>query len=182
MCNLRTAMFATAASLLLIGSMAWAQSNSTSSINTADRHFMDKAAQANMAEVQLGQLAQRNAESQKVKDFGQRMVTDHTKADDSLKQIAQKDNVTLPSKLSPEDEATSKRLEKLHGEAFDRAYMHDMVADHEHDVAAFRSNEKTIQNTQLKDWVINPLPTLESHLKEAKEIAPSVGVHATAKK
>jgi len=182
MSSLRTSVLATAASLLLFGSMAMAQSNITSSINTADRHFMDKAAEANMAEVQLGQLAEKNAQSQKVKDFGQRRVTDHTKADDALKQVAQKNDVTLPGKLDPQDEATLKRLEKLQGAAFDRAYMHDMVVDHEHDVAAFRRDEKNIKNIELKDWVINTLPTLDSHLTEAKEIAPTVGVHAAAMK
>jgi putative membrane protein len=182
MCNSRTSVLATAASLLLFGYMAWAQSNSASMLNAADRRFMDKAAEANMAEVQLGQLAEQNAQSQRVKDFGQRMVTDHTQADNQLKQIAQKEDVKLPTKLSPQDEATLKRLEKMHGAAFDRAYMQDMVTDHRHDVNEFRRDEKNIQNTALKDWVINTLPTLDSHLNEAERIAPEVGVHPAAVK
>ena len=96
------------------------------------------------------------------------MVTDHTNAENQLKQIAETQDVTLPGKLSQPDQATKDRLEKLHGAAFDKAYMHDMVTDHEHDVADFRGDEKTIKDTQLKDWVINTLPTLDSHLGEAK--------------
>jgi putative membrane protein len=182
MCSSRTSVLATAASLLLFGYMAWAQSNSASMLNAADRRFMDKAAEANMAEVQLGQLAEQNAQSQRVKDFGQRMATDHTQADNQLKQIAQKEDVKLPTKLSPQDEATLKRLEKMHGAAFDRAYMQDMVRDHRHDVNEFRRDEKNIQNTALKDWVINTLPTLDSHLTAAEQIAPEVGVHPAAMK
>ena len=182
MYRLSTRVLATAASVFLLGSMAWAQSNNMAKPDSADRNFMDKAAQANMAEVQLGQLAEQNGQNQDVKDFGKRMVTDHTAANDKLKQIAKKQDVTLPTKLSPADETTKDRLEKLHGEAFDKAYMHDMVRDHEHDVAAFRRDEKNIKDAQLKDWVINTLPTLDSHLTEAKKVAGTVGATTLASK
>ena len=176
MYSLSTRVLAAAASVFLLGSMAWAQSNNMAKPDSADRNFMDKAARANMAEVQLGQLAEQNAQSLEVKDFGKRMVTDHTAAEDQLKQLAEKQDFTLPSKLSPADQTTKNRLEKLHGEAFDKAYMHDMVRDHEHDVAEFRRDEKNIKDAQLKDWVINTLPTLDSHLTEAKKVAGTVGL------
>jgi putative membrane protein len=182
MCSLSARLLATAASVFLLGAMAWAQSNNMAKPDPVDRTFMEKAAQANMAEVQLGQLAEQNAQSQEVKDFGKRMVIDHTEADNQLKQLAEKQNVTLPTNLSAKDRATKNRLEKLHGEAFDRTYMHDMVRDHEHDVAEFRRDEKTIRDTQLKDWVINTLPTLDSHLEEAKKVAGTVGVNMVAAK
>lgn len=180
---LRTRVLACTASVfLLLGVMTYAQSNSTTKPDAADRAFMDTAAHANMAEIQMGQLAEKNAQNQEVKDFGKRMVTDHTAADNGLKQIAQKQDVTLPSSLSANDKATFDRLEKLHGEAFDKAYMQDMVRDHEHDVAAFRRDEKSIKDTQLKDWVINTPPVLDSHLTEAKKVAGTVGADATASK
>jgi putative membrane protein len=182
MSSLSTRVLAAAASVLMFGAMAWAQSNNSTKADSADRSFMDKASQANMAEVQLGQLAEQNAKSQDVKDFGKRMVTDHTNAENQLKQVAEKQDVTLPGKLSPADQATKDRLEKLHGAAFDKAYMHDMVTDHEHDVAEFRRDEKTIKDTQLKDWVINTLPTLDSHLEEAKKVADNVGATTVAAK
>ncbi len=182
MCSLSTRVLAAAASVFLLGAMACAQSNNMAKPDAADRSFMDKASRANMAEVQLGQLAEQNAQSLEVKDFGKRMVTDHTNAENQLKQLAEKQNFTLPSKLSATDQATKNRLEKLHGAAFDKAYMHDMVRDHEHDVAEFRRDEQNIKDTQLKDWVINTLPTLDSHLTEAKKVAGTVGVSTVAAK
>lgn len=183
MCIVRSRTLAAAASVLLFATMAWAgssnpQNNSMAKPTAMDRSFMDKAAQGGMAEVQLGQLAEKNGQSQEVKDFGKRMVTDHSKANDELKQVAGKQDVTLPSKMDATDQATYDRLEKLHGAEFDQAYMHDMVRDHEKDVADFRSHEKTIKDTDLKDWISTTLPTLESHLSEARKVATTVGVKA----
>ncbi len=181
MCSIHSRVLAGIASVCLLGAMVWAQTD-TMKPDTADRAFMDNAARANMAEIQMGQLAQKNGQNQEVKDFGTRMVTDHTAADNNLKQIAEKQNVTLPTTLSANDKATLDRLEKLHGEAFDKAYMHDMVRDHEHDVAMFRRDENNIKDTQLKNWVTNTLPVLDSHLAEAKKVAGTVGATTVAAK
>jgi putative membrane protein len=182
---LRNSLLASAASLLLFGSMAMAQSSMKSNMNPAvtpaDRHFMDKAAQGGMAEVELGQLAEKNAASQEVKDFGKRMVTDHSKANDQLKQVASKEGVTLPTTLDAKDQATLDHLSKLQGAAFDRAYMRDMVADHKKDVAEFKQESTSAHSPDVKDWASSTLPTLESHLQEAEKVAPSVGATTMGK-
>jgi len=182
--GLRSSLLGLAASLLLCG-ITFAQNNPPANANTKstanggvatkDHDFMTKAAQGGMAEVQLGQLAQQNGESQQVKDFGQRMVTDHSKANDELKQLATQEGVALPTSLDAKDEATMKRLEKLHGAAFDKAYMRDMVNDHRKDVAEFKHEAKTGNNQAVKDWASKTLPTLESHLSEAEKVAPTAG-------
>ncbi len=181
----KNSLLAGAASLLLFGTMAVAQSgrnsNMSSAVTTADRSFMDKAAQGGMAEVELGQLAEQNAQSQEVKDFGKRMVTDHTKANDQLEQVASKEAVKLPTTLDAKDQETKDHLSKLHGAAFDRAYMQDMVADHKKDVAEFKRESTSAHSPDLKDWVSGTLPTLESHLQEAEKIAPSVTGSAMSK-
>jgi putative membrane protein len=168
----RNGVFATAASLLLFGTMGIAQSSGTSSVAPSDRHFMDKAAQGGMAEVELGQLAQQNGESQQVKDFGKRMVDDHSKANEELKTLAGQKGVTLPTTLNKQDEATKTRLSSLHGAAFDRAYMSDMVKDHKKDVAEFKVETTSARDPQLKEWATKTLPTLQEHLKLAEQIAP----------
>jgi putative membrane protein len=181
MTNLRYRALAITASALLLAGMAWAQSDTMQNDktmakpSTGDRSFMMKAAEGGMAEVKLGQLAQQNGQSQEVKDFGQRMVTDHGKANDELKQVAQKQNVTLPDKCNATDQATYNRLQKLHGVAFDKAYMKDMVSDHEKDVAEFKTHEKTAKDADLKQWVSSTLPTLEDHLAQAKKVASGMG-------
>lgn len=145
---------------------------SSGKLAPADRQFIRKAAEGGLAEVQLGQLATEKAASPEVKQFGQRMMDDHTKANDQLKQVASEKGVTVPEKLSAQDAATKARLEKLSGKAFDRAYMRDMVADHTKDVSEFRVESKTAKDPDVKNFASQTLPTLEDHLKQAKSIAP----------
>lgn len=148
----------------------------TGGVLTSDRQFMDKAAQGGMAEVELGQLAQQNGQSQAVKDFGQRMVTDHSKANEQLKQLAAQKGVSLPATVDAKDKAMENKLSKLQGAAFDKAYMKDMVADHKQDIAEFKKASTTAKDPDLKTWAGQTLPTLESHLQEAEKVAPQVGV------
>src|SRR5947199_6279406 len=103
----------------------------------SDKTFVKKAAEGGLAEVELVQLATQKASSDDVKKFGQRMVDDHGKANDQLKQIASSKGVDLPSEPSPKNKATKDRLSKLSGQQFDKAYMTDMLQDHKKDVAAF---------------------------------------------
>lgn len=149
-----------------------------SKVNNAEMRFMDKAAQGGIAEVKLGQLAMDKASNQVVKDFGQRMVTDHTNINNQLMQVAAKDGVTLPTTMDAKDQATYDRLSKLSGTAFDRAYMHDMVRDHETDISEFRHESQVAKTPDVKGFVQNTTPILEQHLTLAKEDSSKVGISA----
>jgi len=146
-----------------------------------DTHFAKEAAQGGMAEVKLGQLAQDKGSSDSVKSFGKRMVDDHSKAGDKLKEVAARESITLPTDISPKDQATYDRLSKLNGAAFDRAYARDMVKDHETDVAAFQKEANAGKDDALKSFASETLPTLEDHLKQAKEMMKTVGGTTAAK-
>jgi putative membrane protein len=159
-----------------------AQTNSTSSAGSAkpspsvaasDARFMKEAAGGGLAEVQLGQLAQEKAGSDQVKQFGQRMVTDHSKANEQLEQLAQQKNVRLPKAPDAKERAEKARLEKLSGDQFDKAYMSHMVADHKKDVAEFRKESSAAHDPDVKNFVSQTLPTLQEHLKQAESIAPA---------
>jgi putative membrane protein len=145
----------------------------------ADSDFAKDAAQGGMAEVKLGQLAQEKGSSDAVKDFGKRMVQDHTEANDKLKHVASDENMNLPTGLSKKDQRTYDRLSQLSGSAFDRAYARDMVRDHETDIAAFQREAQNGQNNAIKDFASQTLPTLQDHLKMAREMEKTVG--ATSK-
>jgi len=151
-------------------------------VAASDRAFAREAAVGSMAEVDLGNLAKEKASSSDVKAFADRMVTDHSKANDELKQWALTNNVTLPTALDAKHKATHARLEKLSGAAFDKAYMRDMLSDHKTDVAKFKTESKSAKNGDLKDWAGKTLPTLEDHLKQAQDTASKVGVNTMAKK
>jgi len=164
--------------LAVVPAMAQSSKDSTMSKSSAattmtDTMFMKKAARANLAEVELGRLAVQKATNADVKKFGQRMIDDHTKADDQLKKVAADEHVTLPETMSASDKTTKESLEKLSGEEFDHAYMSDMVKDHKKDVAEFKTESKTAHDEAVKNFAAQTLPTLEDHLKEAEKIAPA---------
>jgi putative membrane protein len=148
---------------------------------TGDTHFAKEAAQGGLAEVKLGQLAQEKGSNDLVKTFGKRMVDDHSKAGEKLKEVASRENITLPSGLSVKDQATYDRISKLNGAAFDRAYARDMVKDHETDVAAFQREVNGGKDDSLKSFASETLPTLQDHLKQAKEMMKTVGGATAAK-
>jgi putative membrane protein len=139
----------------------------------ADAKFLKQAAQGGMAEVVLGKLAMENGSSSEVKNFGQRMVNDHSKANDQLRQLASEKHIDLPQSLSAKDKATQSSLEKLSGKQFDEMYMKDMVADHKKDVSDFRREAKIAMDPDVKNFASHTLPTLEDHLKQAESIAPA---------
>jgi putative membrane protein len=153
-------------------SMSAARSSSV--LSASDRRFIKEAAEGGMAEVELGRLAQLKGSSDDVKKFGQRMVEDHTKANDKLKELAASKSITLPEKPNPQQEATKDRLVKLAGAEFDKAYMKDMVQDHKNDVAAFRTESRSGHDPEVKDFATQTLPTVSDHLKNAQNIAPKV--------
>ena len=134
----------------------------------ADASFMKKAAIGGMAEVELGKLAQQKGTSASVKDFGARMVQDHSKANEELKELAGKKGITLPAALDSKNQMVFDRLQKTSGEAFNRAYISDMVADHKEDVAEFRKESTAGKDPDVRAFAAKTLPTLEEHLKMAE--------------
>jgi len=153
-------------------SAASMSSKSASKLSASDKKFVRDAAQGGMAEVELGKLATEKASSDDVKKFGQRMVDDHTKAGDQLKQVASSEGVQLPQGLSAKDKLTKERLSKPSGEQFHKSYTASMAQDRTQDVAALQRERKSGSDPAVKDFASQTLPTLQDHLKQAKEIAP----------
>ena len=139
-------------------------------MKSADTKFAMMAAQGGMAEVQMGKLAAEKASNADVKAFGQQMVDDHTKAGDQLKGVAAKENISLPTTLTPKDQATYDKLNGLSGAAFDKAYVADMVKDHEMDVKEFQKESTTGKDDAIKGFATDTLPTLKGHLDKIKSI------------
>ena len=151
-----------------------ASRSASDSLARADRKFIEDAARGGMAEVQLGQLAAQKAQSSEVKQFGQKMVDDHGKANDQLKSIASSKNVTLPTDLDGAHKRDYDRLSKLSGADFDREYMKHMVSDHKKDVSDFRKEAKSGKDSEVKNFASGTLPTLEQHLQMAQQADATV--------
>jgi putative membrane protein len=139
--------------------------------SSADETFMMSAAQAGMVEVKLGELAAKKATQEDIKQFGATMVTDHSKANKELQAIAATNGVTLPSQLDALHKSKVDKMSKLSGEQFDKAYVAEMVKDHEKVTAEFEKASKTAQNPELKSFAATTLPVLKTHLKHIKAIA-----------
>ncbi|UFS71151.1 DUF4142 domain-containing protein [Geomonas sp. RF6] len=140
-----------------------------------DKAFVTKAASAGMMEVQLGQMAQQNGQSQEVKDFGSRMVADHTKANDELKQLAQTKGISLAESMDRKDKKMVDKFQKVKPQEFDKEYMKAMVKDHQKDVADFRKASKDVKDPDIQAFAAKTLPILEQHLQQAQEVAKKVG-------
>ena len=136
-----------------------------------DKEFVSKAGMGGMAEVQMGNLAMQKASSADVKAFGQRMVTDHSKANDELSQLATAKGLALPTELGGEHKDALDHLSSLSGAEFDKAYMKHMVEDHVKDVAEFEKASTTAMDSDVKGWAGKTLPTLQQHLQLAKDVS-----------
>jgi putative membrane protein len=127
-------------------------------LSSKDKSFMLKAAKGGMMEVEWGKLAAKNAQSADVKKFGNRMVTDHSKANDELMSLAQEEGVKLPN-------------EKSSGKwKSDKDYMDMMVKDHEKDLAEFQGEAKEGSDADLKKFADKTSKIVQKHLDMAKEI------------
>ena len=142
----------------------------TEDLADKDVKFMKEAAMGGVAEVQLGQLALRNAASPEVREFGRRMVEDHTLANQRLEQLAQTKDVRLPQHPSEKHQRAMDRLSKLRGSEFDREYMSQMVEDHEETIDQFEDQADDGKDPALKAFAGSTLPALEHHLREAKTL------------
>ena len=134
-----------------------------------DRKFLLTAAQASMAEVQLSELALKQGSTTEVKAFAQHMVDDHSQMNEKVKKLASDKNVSLPDQVSAEQRKTAEKLSALSGEAFDHEYLDVMLKDHKKVVGMFHKEAKAAKDTDLKALVKEATPTLEDHLKMAKE-------------
>ena len=141
---------------------------------TSDQTFLKEAAEGGLAEVELGQLAAEKSSNEDVKRFAERMVEDHAKANENLKQLAAQKGVSLPTEPSPQQKANNERLSKLSGDEFDKAYMSDMLKDHRTDITAFEQESDSGTDSDIKKFASQALPTLREHLKQAESVSGKI--------
>jgi putative membrane protein len=140
----------------------------SATLSSSERKFIEEAARGGVAEVELGKLAAQKGSSAEVKQFGQRMVDDHSKANDKLEQLASRKGVTVPNAMDSASKREYDKLQKLSGAGFDQEYIKAMVQDHQKDVKDFQKEQKSAKDADLKTFVTTTLPTLEEHLKLAQ--------------
>ncbi|HEV2864211.1 MAG TPA: DUF4142 domain-containing protein [Pyrinomonadaceae bacterium] len=138
---------------------------------TADSKFAMEAAMGSLAEIAAGRLATEKGASEDVKQFGRRMIEDHTKAGDELTQIATAKGMTLPTAPDPKHQSHMAKLSGLSGEKFDREYIKMMVGDHKKTVALFQREADRGADPELKGFASRNLPVIQEHLRMAQRIS-----------
>jgi putative membrane protein len=161
---MKTSLFALA--ILLVGTAVQAES-----LSAPEKQFVEKASAGNSAEIKLAMLAQKKSQDSKVKDFANQMITDHGKANNDLKPIAEAANVKMSDQLKGEAKQSYDELAKLSGAKFDQMYLSTMLKDHEKDAAAYKKEQAEVKNSQLKTYVNNTLPVVEHHLTMVQKMA-----------
>lgn len=136
----------------------------------ADHKFALEAAMGGMMEVELGKVAAEKGASDEVRQFGQRMVDDHSKANSELMQLASGKGMTLPAAPDAKHQAEMQKLSALSGEKFDKEYVKMMLKDHKKDVAAFEKEAAAGMDAELKSFAASTLPTLREHLQMIQRI------------
>jgi putative membrane protein len=128
-----------------------------------DQTFVDKAATGGLAEVKLSKLAMEKGQSMQVKQFARKMVVDHSKANTELKQIAEKQHLTVPTQLDEKHQKAYDKLSKLDGPAFDEEYMKVMAEDHDETIKLFKQQAASGRDPELTSFAMKTLPVIEKH-------------------
>jgi putative membrane protein len=145
-------------------------SGGTASVSSQDQKFITATAMDGMMEVELGRLATQKGMSDSVKQFGQRMVDDHSLANTELMQLANSKGITLPTALDTKHRNEIDKFSKLSGAEFDRAYAKAMLKDHEKAVSNFQKESTRAGDVDLKAFASKTLPTLQDHLQMARAL------------
>ena len=146
-----------------------------SNMSSQDNDFVMDAAMGGLMEVELGRIAAQKGMSDAVKQFGQRMVDDHSKANEELMSLASSKGMTLPTALDEKHQKDVTKLSAMSGAEFDRAYSRMMLSDHNKDVKEFEKQSTKGGDADLKAFAGKTLPTLQEHLQMAKALPGNQG-------
>ena len=141
-----------------------------------DKTFLTTAAQADMAEMSLAQLALQKSSNDDVKAYAQQMLTDHQKLEDSAKPVVLKAGLTPPTEVNPMQKKDYDKLQKMSGTGFDTAYIRNAVQEHTKVLRDVKSEERTTQNSDMKTLSATAEPIVSDHQKKAHDLAVKMGV------
>ncbi|HEX4053218.1 MAG TPA: DUF4142 domain-containing protein [Tepidisphaeraceae bacterium] len=139
-------------------------------LSITDRDFVHDAAIGGMYEVQAGQIAAAKATSADLRQFGQKMVADHTQVNNELQQLASQKGIAIPTELNSKHQEMIDQLNKLGGSEFEQDYINGQVKAHEKTIELFQKEARDGQDNDLKAFASRTLPTLQHHLDMIKGI------------
>lgn len=179
---MKSLLLAAATAALLGAAPALAQNTNAShgGASSGDAKFAEHAARDGQAEVDLGRLAEQKTQNPEVKALARRLVDDHTKSNQQLMQIAQQEGMQLPAGPGKSESKQRAELQKLNGDAFDKAFVNQIVEDHQKDIKYFRKEQNSLKDAQLKSFAQQTLPVLQKHLQMAEQTAQAAGASGSS--
>jgi putative membrane protein len=161
--------------IVAAAALSMAQLAGAAELNKQDSKFVNDTAQGLMSEVKLGEMAQKQGQDERVKQFGKRMVDDHGKALDELKQLASQKNVTLPDAMNKDQSKEADKLSKLSGKDFDKEYIAYEAKDHKKDVKDAGKEMKKAADPDLKKFASASYKTVSEHKKIVDDLHAQLG-------
>jgi putative membrane protein len=147
---------------------ASSQSSTSAKLSDNEKQLLQKIADADKAEIEMGQLAQSNAASPKVKDFAQKLVDDHTQNNQQLQQIAQQKGLQLQDQEKPDEQSMKSKLEKTKGAQFDKAFLQHERDDHAKLLKELQQQQDQVQDPDVKSFVSQTITAVQQHLDAAQ--------------
>jgi putative membrane protein len=144
--------------------------NQPGNLAASDMEFVRDAAHGGAMEVEFGKMLQQHAQSPDLKKYGERLVADHTKANDNLTRIAEKKGMRAPTEPDSDQRASLDRLSSTSGQQFDEQAREMAIRDHREDIGKFSKASESAQDPELRQFAKDTLPVLERHLREAQDI------------
>lgn len=138
--------------------------------DSPDQKFAQKAVVDNTAEVEIADLARKQASQDSVRQYAERLYSDHQQANEKLKAIAQQKGINLPTDIDAKHKRERDKLAKKQGADFDEDYLEAMIAEHKKDIKEFEKEAKNGKDPDLKTYAAQTLPTLREHLKQAQQL------------
>jgi putative membrane protein len=160
---------------VLVGGLVLGHAALAADLNKKDTEYLQKSAQGLMAEVKMGDMAQKQAADERVKQFGKRMVDDHGKDLQNLKQLASQKHVTLPDAPSKKQSKEADKLAKLSGADFDKEYVKYEMKDHKEDVEENGKTMKKAADPDVKQFASAEYQTVSAHKKDIDGIHSQLG-------
>jgi putative membrane protein len=157
------------AALLCAAPPAWAQNR-----DAAGQAFLKKAIEGNLAEVEMGKLAQQKGASDGVRQYGKQLEQDHAAANEKAVALAKEMGMAPPTEPNKKQKADYDRMSKLSGDKFDRAFAKHLVADHKKDIKEFEKEAKKA-NERPSGFANETLPVLHKHLDMAQQLVRQGG-------
>jgi putative membrane protein len=150
------------------------------SSSVTDTSYIRQVIRSNFTEVGAGRLAESRAEDSEVKNFGERMVSEHNAMNEEWARLAQDNGMRIDVDFGLAGKQTIDQLEELEGTQFDQAYMNAMIRQHENDLATFQRLSSSAQSSDVRQLANNGLSTIQQHLMLARQVGSRVGVSTTA--